>query len=87
VKHGRVFSRLDEARHFKRTVEHSLDVGTYSDPARGRITLAELWETYAEAPPKPLRPTTRALYEAQWRNHIALGSYRRTDSPIASAHG
>ena len=75
---GKVFKKRAEADKFKRKVEHDVEVGTYSDPARGRITLRELWEDFRSAPPRELAASTRSLYEMQWRVHIepVLGDYR-----------
>ena len=67
-----------EARSFKRTLDQSLDEGSYSDPRRARITLRDLWEEFDSAPPRPLAASTRALYRMQWRTHVAprLGDRR-----------
>jgi integrase len=77
-QHGKVFQRSAEARNFLREVDHSVGNGTYTDPARGRITVADLWRQFIDAPPRPLSPSTQALYKMQARVHILpyLGNYR-----------
>lgn len=77
-QHGKVFRKYEKAKTFKREIEHSLEVGTYINPARGRIRLGELCKDFLDAPPVPLAPTTRALYETQIRRHILpkLGAIR-----------
>jgi integrase len=68
--HGKVFRRFADARNSKRDLERSLDEGLYRDPARGRITLEELWMEFIQAPPTPLAPSTRSLYEMLARIYL-----------------
>jgi integrase len=77
-QHAKVFKRRSDARSFQRALDHALDSGGYTDPRRGRVTLAELWVDFVEAPPVPLARSTQSLYEMQWRVHIAprLGQRR-----------
>ena len=69
-QHAKVFKRKSDARSFQRSLDHALDTGGYTDPRRGRITLAELWADFIEAPPAPLAASTKSLYQMQWRVHI-----------------
>lgn len=75
---GKVFSRLAEARSYKRELEQRLETGSYTSPARGRITLRELWSDFEATPHRPLAASTASLYRLQWRLHIdpALGDRR-----------
>lgn len=85
-QHGKVYKRWDQAVAAKRKIEGDLQSGGYTDPARGRILLRELWSDFIEAPPRPLAESTKVLYEQQWRLHIEpwlgnrpLNSLEQTD--------
>jgi hypothetical protein len=72
-QHGKVFKRHADAKSFAREVEHSLDRGTYSDPARGKISLGAFWEIFIAATPgeaedMPVWDKDQCEYLAtQWR--------------------
>lgn len=62
------FARKVEADRFRADVEHSLNVGSYVDPAAGRVTFrayAEEWRVM-----QPHRPRTAERVESQLRVHV-----------------
>src|ERR1043165_1420330 len=72
-QHTRYFKKQEDAKLFRAEITTALARGTAIDPKLGRVTLAAWWARYfADA---DLAPSTRALQEGHWRNHIepALG--------------
>src|SRR5256885_1958770 len=66
---SKTFRRRREADAYKTEMEHQLNVGTYVDPNRGKVTLAEFWH-YFLATSGPASPSTRALYGMQARRYL-----------------
>ena len=79
VQKKQTFRLKAEAEEWLTQLEHAKLAGTYLDPARGRLTLAEWWEEYSQDVPK--RPTTvardRAVMSRWWLR--ALGPKRLRD--------
>ncbi len=73
--HSETFRLKRDAEAKQRSVESAKDRGENTDPSAGKVTLTEFWPRFLQASPH-LRPSTRAGYEALWRNHIEprLGS-------------
>lgn len=68
------FTRKVDADRFRAEVEHSLNIGTYVDPAAGRKTFREYAEAWRLA--QPHRPNTAARTLSQLGKHVypVLGS-------------
>ena len=67
----RTFARAADAGRFAREIEHRKDVGTYTDPSAGNITLAAMVNHYLDT--ADLRPTTAAKYETLARLYLSDG--------------
>jgi integrase len=78
--HGKVFERRRDAEAYGRLMEQWKREGTYFDPARGKITLAQFVESEMLGR-ADLSEKTRDNYGGVWRRHIqeALGE-RRLDA-------
>ncbi len=66
---SKTFARRVDADRFQRGVEHSKDIGTWIDPAAGRVRLDE-WRARFVETELANRASTRARDESYWRNHI-----------------
>lgn len=69
------FDRKADAQAFVTKVEHEKLSGTYSDPARARLTFGDYWCEWMAA--KLHKPTTADVYERHFRNHIEPAFGRR----------
>jgi integrase len=67
--HSRQFRRRVDAERFANGAEVTKADGTWIDPARGRMTLAE-WVTHWEPSQVHLRPSSRARDESYLRCHV-----------------
>ena len=84
---SRQFVRKIDAERFLVEVEHTKLVGSYVDPAKGKITLRRYAEAWLERMAPTWRPATFVLIEANLRNHVyeaaigarPLGAVRRSD--------
>jgi integrase len=65
----RSFQRKTDAEHFLTGVEHSQLVGSYIDPAAGRLTVGQ-WSTRWLASQSHLKPSTTARYEGIVARHV-----------------
>src|SRR5215207_3015937 len=80
------FSRKVDAERFLVSVEHSKLVGSYVDPANGKVTLEQYVDTWLARMAPTWRATTAELVGIYLRKHVVptlgrrpLGSIRRTD--------
>jgi integrase len=78
------FRRKIDADNFRKQLEHSLMVGTYVDPAKGRTTVADYYAAWFAR--QPWRESSRASVGSMFENHVLpvlgarpLGSIRRGD--------
>jgi hypothetical protein len=86
------FARKVDAERFLTTVEHSKLVGSYVDPAKGKVTVAQYVETWLERMIPTWRGTTAVLVEVYLRRHVLstlgprpLASIRRSDIEASAA--
>jgi integrase len=75
---GKRFSRFDAARSFARDVEADKSRGTYVDPAKGKITVADAWEKFRSGPLRAYKESTRAAYRFHFETYVlpVLGNRR-----------
>jgi integrase len=75
----KTFRRKADADRYRAEVEHSLNVGTYVDPAAGRTTFREYAERWRAI--QPYRPNTATRVRSQLHRHVypVLG-----DRPLAA---
>jgi integrase len=85
AQHSKTFARSEDARRFARNIEVRKDEGTYTDPALGKISVAQLAERFMATAGPNLRPATVALYEMQLRRHIVPGLGHRRLSSVGKA--
>jgi integrase len=69
-EHTRQFSRKKDAESFLAANEHALESGSWIDPDRGKLTLAEYYAEWEKAR-LHLKPTSRSREASLWRTHIA----------------
>ena len=79
----RTFTRAADAQRFAREIEHRKDVGTYTDPSAGNVTLAAMVNHYLDT--ADLRPTTAAKYETLGRLYLSDGIGQRPIRTITKA--
>jgi integrase len=72
------FPRYDAARSFLRDVEADMARGSYVDPAKGKITVAEAWERFEAGPLRSYKESTQASARFHFRTYVlpALGARR-----------
>lgn len=70
AERSRSFKTKREAEHFEREVQFSKSNGTYVDPARGRITVAQLWPLYLASRSNVLKEKTLAGYAFEYSARI-----------------
>jgi integrase len=72
------FPRQDAARSFFRDVEADMVRGSYVDPAKGKITVAEAWERFEAGPLRSYKESTQASHRFHFRTYVlpALGARR-----------
>lgn len=72
------FGRQEEARAFLRDVEADKARGSYVDPSRGKITVAQAWERFKEGPLRSYGESTRSGYRFHFERYVlpALGHRR-----------
>lgn len=63
------FDTKRKAEIYGEEQEAKVRAGTYIDPRKGKMTLAEWWEQWF--PAQEWRPNTHEAYAQQWRRHIA----------------
>jgi len=66
----RGFKTKKEAELFAATVTVSKATGEYIDPARGRVTVAQLAPDWLAAKKGTLKPSTYRAVEGSWRTHV-----------------
>ncbi|MFT3854799.1 MAG: tyrosine-type recombinase/integrase [Ilumatobacteraceae bacterium] len=84
---ARHFDRKVDADRFLTTIKNAQLVGTYVDPAKGKVTLASYAAEWFERMKPTWRDATATLVESNLRNHIKpsslgvrpIGQIRRTD--------
>jgi integrase len=72
------FPRYDAARSFFRDVEVDKARGSYVDPAKGKIIVADAWERFEAGPLRSYKESTQASYRFHFRTYVlpALGDHR-----------
>jgi integrase len=70
-KHSRAFTRMDDARRYRREVERDLDRGTYIDRAAAKITLGEYGQGWLAG--LSTDAATREAAGWRWGKHIEPG--------------
>jgi integrase len=79
TERSRAFPRKIDAERFVADQEHRIAVGAWTDPRRGRESLAEFYGRWEAAVVEHgrLAPSTLAKYEGIWRLYVepSLGSY------------
>lgn len=72
------FPRYDAARNFLRDVEADKARGSYVDPAKGKITVADAWERFEAGPLRSYKESTQASHRFHFRTYVfpALGDCR-----------
>jgi integrase len=68
VRRSATFRTKTDARVWLSTIEASIARKTWRPPEAGRVTVGEYADGYISR--TDLRPSTRALYESTWRNHL-----------------
>lgn len=78
-EHAKHFTRRTDAQRWLDAVTTSVQTGAYVDPARARLTIGQLADTWL-ATKVNLKPTTRALYTSVLEVHVRprWGSVRLT---------
>jgi integrase len=67
---ARSFSTMTQARDFQISTGHSLREGTYHDPNKGKVPLAEFFEEYMRRMPPP-EQKTRSSYRRNFELHVS----------------
>ena len=69
------FDTLKDARDYQISQSHRVREGTYFDPKKGEITVAEFFHEFMRLA-GPEEPKSRSNYESNFRNHVeaVLGS-------------
>jgi integrase len=72
------FPRYDAARSFLRDVEVDKVRGSYVDPAKGKITVADAWGRFEAGPLRSYKESTQASHRFHFRRYVlpALGDCR-----------
>jgi integrase len=72
------FPRYDAARSFLRDVEVDKVRGSYVDPAKGKITVAEAWKRFESGPLRSYKESTQASHRFHFRTYVlpAFGASR-----------
>jgi integrase len=72
------FPRYDAARNFLRDVEADKARGSYVDPAKGKITIADAWGRFEAGPLRSYKESTQASHRFHFRTYVlpALGDRR-----------
>jgi integrase len=75
---GKRFTRYEAARTFVRDVEADKARGSYVDPSKGKITIADAWERFEVGPLRSYKESTQASYRFHFRSYVlpALGDQR-----------
>jgi integrase len=75
---GKRFLRYEEARGFSRDIEGDKARGTYVDPARGKITVAEAWQRFKDGPLRSYKESTQWGYRLHFERYVlpVLGGHR-----------
>lgn len=79
--HGKVFARKRDAEAFGRVMERWKAEGTYFDPARGRVTLAEFVESEGPGRGRPVAQDPRQL-----RRRVEEGHQAAVGGPAPERH-
>jgi integrase len=72
------FPKYDAARSFLRDVEVDKARGSYVDPSKGRIIVADAWERFEVGPLRSYKESTQASHRFHFRTYVlpALGTRR-----------
>lgn len=72
------FPRYDAARNFLRDVEADKARGSYVDPAKGKITVADAWGRFEAGPLRSYKESTQASHRFHFRTYVLpeLGDHR-----------
>jgi len=72
------FPKYDSARSFLRDVEVDKVRGSYVDPAKGKMTVAEAWERFEAGPLRSYKESTQASHRFHFRTYVipAVGARR-----------
>ncbi len=75
---GKRFTKYDAARAFARDVEADKARGTYVDPAKGKITVADAWERFKFGPLRSYKESTQAAHRFHFETYVlpVLGNRR-----------
>lgn len=75
------FTRMADARQWKRTVEAEKTTGAYRDPGLDRLTFSEWTATWWESKRARIAPATQLQYESVLRLHVVpmLGDMRLSE--------
>lgn len=75
---GKRFIRYDAARSYSRDVEADKARGSYVDPAKGKITVADAWKRFEAGPLRSYKESTQASHRFHFRTYVlpALGNRR-----------
>ncbi|MFT3854167.1 MAG: tyrosine-type recombinase/integrase [Ilumatobacteraceae bacterium] len=74
------FRTRGEAKAWRDMTRNEVNQGGFVNPTKGRKPFSEYARDWLAAPPKPLRPSTRAVYESMLKKHLKVWA----DVPLAN---